>query len=82
MARKRVDWDEEIRKTERIRQRGLLMSGFSFALAIALIFGISKFGGEDIIIPKSIIFAVIFCVSFIVFRAVIKYRRRKRNESR
>ncbi len=80
--RKRVDWDAEIRKTEQIRRKGLFMSILSFGMAIAFIFGMSRFSraGADIEIPRSVLFAALFCVSCVVFRAVMKHRRSKRDE--
>lgn len=80
-GRKRIDWDEEIRKTERIRRKGIFMSALSFAMAAAFIFGMSKFTGKDITIPRNVLFAVIFCVSCVIFRAVIRRRSKKRDES-
>ncbi|MBQ3694189.1 MAG: hypothetical protein IJP97_04530 [Synergistaceae bacterium] len=82
MRRKRVDWDAEIQKTEKIRRKGILMSILSFAMAAAFIFGMSKSTGNDIKIPGTVLIAVIFCVSCFVLRAVMKYRskRRKRDE--
>lgn len=79
--RKRVDWDAEIRKTEDIRRRGLLMSVFSFGMAIAFIFGISRSTGTDVEIPRSVLFAVIFAVSCVVLRVIMKHRSEKRKRS-
>ncbi|MBQ3402092.1 MAG: hypothetical protein IJG65_01780 [Synergistaceae bacterium] len=79
--RKRVDWDAEIEKTEKIRRKGLFMSILSFGMAIAFIFGISRSTGADIEIPRAVLFAVIFCVSCVVFRAVVKHRAEKRRNS-
>ncbi len=76
--RKRVDWDAEIQKTENIRRKGLLMSVLSFGMAIAFIFGISRSTGTDIEIPRNVLFAVVFCVSCVIFRAVMKHRAEKR----
>ena len=45
--RKRVDWDAEIKKTEKIKRKGLLMSAFSFAGACAFVFGISRYTGVE-----------------------------------
>ena len=45
--RRRVDWDEEIRKTERIRRRGLFTSLLSFAVAAAVLIGVNRTGGVD-----------------------------------
>ena len=80
--RKRVDWEEEIRKTERIRRKGLFMSVLRFGMAIAFIFGMTRFTGADVEIPRSVLLAVVFCVSCVVFRAIVKHRRdRKRNQN-
>ncbi|MBQ9575206.1 MAG: hypothetical protein IJR27_08015 [Synergistaceae bacterium] len=79
--RKRVDWDAEIRKTEDIRRRGLLMSVLSFGMAVAFIFGISRSTGTDVEIPKTVLFAVIFAVSCVVFRVIMKHRSEKRKRT-
>ncbi len=79
--RKRVDWDAEIRKTENIRRKGLLMSVLSFGMAVAFIFGISRSTGADVEIPKTVLFAVIFCVSCVVLRVIMKHRAEKRNRN-
>ncbi|MBQ3653288.1 MAG: hypothetical protein II954_02595 [Synergistaceae bacterium] len=78
--RKRVDWDEEIRKTERIRRKGLFMSLLSFGVAVAFIFGMSRFTGADVEIPRTVLIAVVFCVSCVVFRAVMRHRRNKNHD--
>ena len=80
--RKRVDWDAEIEKTEKIRRKGLFMSVLSFGMAVAFIFGMSRSTGADIEIPKTVLFAVIFCVSCVIFRAVVKHRAEKRNQQK
>ncbi|MBQ7733075.1 MAG: hypothetical protein IJT58_03540 [Synergistaceae bacterium] len=77
--RKRIDWDEEIRKTERIKRRGMLISALSLALACALIFGAGHVTGANIEIPRAVIVAVCFFVSCVIFRSVIKHRADKRN---
>ena len=78
--RKRVDWEEEIRKTERIRRKGLFMSLLSFGVAVAFIFGMSRFTGADVEIPRTVLIAVVFCVSCVVFRAVMRHRRNKNHD--
>ncbi|MBQ9403915.1 MAG: hypothetical protein IJR35_05010 [Synergistaceae bacterium] len=80
--RKRIDWDEEIRKTERIKRRGMLISALSLALACALIFGAGKVTGTDIEIPRAVIVAVCFFVSCVIFRSVIRHRAERRNKSK
>ncbi len=77
--RKRVDWDEEIRKTEQIKRKGLLMSLVSFAVAVAFIFGIGKFTDNSIEIPRTVLFAGLFCVSCFVFRAIVRKRNSMKN---
>ena len=79
--RKRVDWDAEIQKTENIRRKGLLMSVLSFGMAIAFIFGMSRSTGADIEIPKTVLFAVIFCVSCVILRVIMKHRSEKRRHN-
>ena len=78
--RKRVDWDEEIRKTEKIKRKGFLMSGLSFAAAIAFIFGMTKYSGADVEIPRSVLMAAVFFVSCIIFRAIVRHRRDRKND--
>lgn len=77
--RRRVDWDEEIRKTEQIKRKGLLMSLVSFAVAVAFIFGIGKFTDNSIEIPRTVLFAGLFCVSCFVFRAIVRKRSSRKN---
>ncbi len=48
MRRRRIDWDEEIKKTERIRWKGLRFSIAAFGLAAFWIFGVSRMGRKDI----------------------------------
>ena len=40
MRHRRVDWEEEIRKTNRIRRRGFALSALSLAVALGVIFGV------------------------------------------
>ena len=48
MRRKRIDWDEEIRKTEQVRWKGLRFSIASFALAAFWIFGVGRMGRKSL----------------------------------
>lgn len=82
MRRKRIDWDEEIRKTENIRRRGLFMSLLSFGMAAAFIFGMSRSTGADIEIPKTVLFAALFCVSCVILRVIMKHRSEKRKHDK
>ncbi|MBQ9419016.1 MAG: hypothetical protein IJU31_01430 [Synergistaceae bacterium] len=78
--RPRIDWDAEIQKTENIKRRGFLMSGLSFALACALIFGMSRATGSEIEIPRAVLVAVCFFVSCVVFGIVMKRRANRKNK--
>ena len=80
--RQRVDWDAEIRKTERIRRRGLIMSGVSFAVAAAFIIGVWRMGGENIALPRKVISVVCLVAACLVFRAVLKHRARMKDRAR
>ena len=79
--RKRVDWNEEIRKTEQIKRKGLLMSLVSFTAAVAFIFGIGRFTDNSIELPKTVLVAGLFCVSCFVFRAIVRKRSARKNHS-
>jgi len=78
--RKKIDWDAEIEKTEKIKRRGFFMSGLSFALACVLIFGISRATDQNIEIPKTVLVAVGFFVSCLILRAVMKHRAEKKEK--
>ena len=67
--RRRVDWDEEIRKTERIRRRGLFTSLLSFAVAAAVLIGVNRTGGVDISVPCIV-------VACFVLRVTMRHRAR------
>ncbi|MDR1740307.1 MAG: hypothetical protein LBR38_00450 [Synergistaceae bacterium] len=74
--RQRVDWDEEIRKTEAIRRRGLFMSLLSFAAAAAVIFGAGYMSGVQIEISRKVIFAFCLCAVLFAAKAVLSHRAR------
>ncbi len=80
--RHKVDWDKEIEKSEKIRKRGILMSTVSFAVACAFIFGATRFSGASLEIPKSILFAAVFCASAVIFRMIVKKRNSKRGDQK
>ena len=48
MRRKRIDWDEEIRKSEQIRLRGLRYTIAAFVLAGFWLFAVGRMGKKDI----------------------------------
>ena len=78
--RKKVDWNKEIEKTERIRKKGILMSIISFAAACAFIFGVSRMSGEEIEIPRKILSVLCLFAAGFVFRAVLKHRANRDNK--
>lgn len=74
--RRRVDWDEEIRKTDRIRRRGLGLSALSFAVAVAVIFGAGRMGGFDVALPRKVVAIACLILGVFLFRIVLKRRAR------
>ena len=78
--RRRVDWDEEIRKTERIRRKGLFISGLGFAVAALFVFGVKSVGNVNAEVSRKIIFALCFMLSMFVLRITLRRRERLRLE--
>ena len=72
----RVDWDEELRKTERIRRRGLFISGLGFGVAVLFIVGLNRDGVGLADVAHRLIFAMCFVLSMFLVRIV--WRRRER----
>lgn len=80
MRRRKVDWEEELRKTERIQKRGLFTSAMSFVLAIAVVYGVGRFGGVKLAIPSKVIGIFCFVTAAFLFRAIVKRRERLKRE--
>ena len=80
MKRRRVDWGEEVRKTERIRRKGFFLSAISFAFALALIAGARSMSDSGIQISRKVIIAACFCAAFFIFRATWKRKNRMQRE--
>ena len=78
----RVDWDEEIRKTERIRRRGLFISALGFGVAILFIFGINRAGTGLEDVSRKIIFALCFILAMFITRIAWSRRERLRREKK
>ena len=78
--RKRVDWDAEIQKTERIRRRGLALSFLSFAVAAAVIIGAGRAGGAELGLPRRVLSVGCLILACLMLRAVLKRRARLRRE--
>ena len=72
----RVDWDEEIRKTERIRRRGLFISAIGFGIAVVFALGAEGLSGGEIGLSRKFIFAL--CVLLTTFILKLAWGRRER----
>ena len=75
MRRKKIDWDEEIKKSEQIRWKGLRFSIASFALAVFWIFGVGRMEKEISIVPLA---ALIFFVGAGTLLFIMLMRRRRK----
>ncbi|NLL37271.1 MAG: hypothetical protein GX256_07105 [Fretibacterium sp.] len=78
--RRRVDWDEELRKTERIRKKGFFISGLSFAVAMVVLIGASRMGGDTLVAWRKVIAIFSLIIAAFLFRAVARRRERLRRE--
>ena len=79
MRRKRVDWDEELRKTEAIRRRGFRISAMGFVLGMAFLVGATRFNGE---LPfwRYFIQGVCFITAFAILIFLVWRRAKKRDQ--
>ncbi|MDR1048493.1 MAG: hypothetical protein LBL51_01960, partial [Synergistaceae bacterium] len=78
--RERVDWDEELRKTERIRRKGLFTSALTFGVAIAFIVGANWLHPSGLEVGRKVIAAFCFLTAMFLFRGVFARRARLRRE--
>ena len=81
--RQRVDWDEEVRKTERIRRKGLFISALSFCVAVAFILGAGRLSESGVEFSRKVIFALCLVLAVFFVGGVLRRRerlRRKRQE--
>ena len=78
--RQRVDWDEEARKTERIRRKGLFISALSFAVAAAFIFGAGGLKESGVEFSRKVIFTLCLLIVLFLARVVLRRRGRLRRE--
>jgi hypothetical protein len=78
--RRRVDWDEEIRKTERIRRKGLFTSALSFGVALIFVAAAGRVNEIGAEIGRKVIFAFCFVAAMFLFRAALLRRARLRRE--
>jgi hypothetical protein len=75
----KVDWDEEIRKTERIRRKGLFISALGLGVAALFILGLNRTGAGFAEVGRKFIFAL--CVILAMFLTRIIWRRGERLKS-
>ena len=78
--RRRVDWDEEIRKTERIRRRGFFTSALSFGVALIFVVAAGRVNAPGIKIDRKVIFAFCLVTARLIFCALAARRARLRRE--
>jgi NO-binding membrane sensor protein with MHYT domain len=78
--RRRVDWDEELRKTERIRRKGLLTSALSFGVALAFIAGFARMSAAGVELGRKLVFALGAVIAMFLFRGALIRRARLRRE--
>ena len=75
MRRKRVDWDEELRKSEKIRRRGFFYTLGGFALALFWILGARQMQRNYSFGPLVVLF--IFVAAGTLLFTVLSRRRKK-----
>lgn len=71
-----MDWDEELRKTDRIRRRGWGISVLSFAVALGVIFGVGRMGGVDVAVPRKVLSIACLILGVLLCRVVLRRRAR------
>ncbi|MDR1377846.1 MAG: hypothetical protein LBJ36_02180 [Synergistaceae bacterium] len=78
--RRRVDWDEELRKTEHIRRKGLFTSALGFGVAMIFIMGAHYMSPGGVEISRKIIFTFCFVIAMFLLRGILGRRERLRQE--
>jgi len=78
----RVDWDEEVRKTERIRRKGLFISALGFGVAVLFIFGINRAGEGFDELGRKVAVALCFILAMFVSRIAWSRSERLRREKK
>ena len=77
---RRVDWDDELRKTEYIRRRGLFLSVLCLGVAVAFIFGATRFSGGSVGFDRKILLIACLVAAALVMRTVFARRERLRRQ--
>ena len=76
--RRRVDWEKEIEKTERIRRRGFGYTVGGFILAMFWMFGAKHMGGNLPIGPVILSFIFIAAGTMLFFTLLARRKRKKK----
>ncbi|MDR1875064.1 MAG: hypothetical protein LBQ90_08665 [Synergistaceae bacterium] len=76
--RRRVDWDEELRRTERIRRKGLFTSALSFCVAVVVILGAGRLSKGGIEFSRRVIFTFCLVIALFLVRGLLRRRERLR----
>ncbi len=74
VRRKRIDWDEELKKTERIRLKGFRYTAAGFVLVLFWFLGVRQIQGEISFLPMLFPF---FLVISGVLLFILVLRRKK-----
>lgn len=78
MRRKRVDWDEELRKTERIRMRGFGFTAAGFILAFFWLLGARQIQKGISFMPMLFSIIMAACGVFLFF--IIMYKKNSKKD--
>lgn len=80
MRKRKVDWQKEIEKTERIRRRGFGYTVAGFGLAMFWMFGAKHMGGDLPVGPIILSFIFIAAGMLVLFLVFARHRRRKKRD--
>lgn len=78
--RKRIDWDEEMRKTEEIRSRGFRTSVLSFFVAIMFMVGANRLNEEFSIYPYLIMGACLFTAVVVMVTTLRRSAKKQKDD--
>jgi len=78
--KRRVDWDEEIRKTERIRRKGFFISALGLGIALLFVLGLNRTGDGFGELSRRVIFAMSFVLSMFIARVIWLRKDRLKRE--
>ena len=78
--RQRIDWDEEIHKTERIRRKGLFVSALGLGIAAVFVFGAGRAGPIGVDVGRKLIFTFCFVTAMFLLRGIFRRRERLRQK--